>query len=60
MVTPVEVDINDPAFQNPTKRVGKIYKKDEADRLSKEKGWVFKEEVKKKADGEELCHHQIQ
>lgn len=46
LVTPVEVDINDPAFQNPTKRVGKIYKKDEADRLSKEKGWVFKEEVK--------------
>jgi carbamate kinase len=40
------VDIQDPAFKNPTKRIGKIYQKSEADRLSAEKGWVFKEEVK--------------
>ena len=40
------VDKNDPALQNPTKRVGKIYMKDEADKLAREKGWVFKEEIK--------------
>lgn len=46
LVTQVMVDKNDPAFQNPTKRVGKIYSKEEADKLSSEKGWIFKEEVK--------------
>ncbi len=49
MVTQVVVDKDDPAFQNPTKRVGKIYTKEQADKLSKENGWIFKEEVK--ADG---------
>ncbi len=42
LVTQVEVDPNDPAFENPTKRVGKIYSKEEADKLAKEKGWIFK------------------
>jgi len=42
LVTQVEVDKDDPAFENPTKRVGKIYSKEDADRLSKEKGWIFK------------------
>jgi carbamate kinase len=46
LVTQVVVDKNDPAFQNPTKRVGKIYQKEEADKLAADKGWVFKEEVK--------------
>lgn len=46
MVSQVIVDKNDPAMSNPTKRVGKIYMKEEADRLAKEKGWVFKEEIK--------------
>ena len=46
MVSQVIVDKNDPALQNPTKRVGKIYMKDEADKLAQEKGWVFKEEIK--------------
>ncbi len=46
LVTQVMVDKNDPAFQNPTKRIGKIYQKDEADRLAQAHGWVFKEEVK--------------
>lgn len=49
LVTQVEVDKDDPAFQDPQKRVGKIYSKEEADKFTKEKGWVFKEEVK--ADG---------
>jgi len=42
MVTLVEVDEHDPAFKNPTKRIGKIYSKEEADRLSSEKNWMFK------------------
>lgn len=50
LVTQVLVDKDDPAFANPTKRVGKIYQKIEADKLAKEKGWVFKED-KKMPDG---------
>ncbi len=46
LVTQVVVDKNDPAFANPTKRVGKIYSKEEADKLFEERGWIFKEEVK--------------
>ncbi len=46
LVTMVEVDKNDEAFKNPTKRVGKIYSKEEADKLSQEKGWIFKESPK--------------
>jgi carbamate kinase len=42
ILTMVEVDPNDPAFQNPTKFVGPVYEQDEADRLKAEKGWVFK------------------
>ncbi len=46
LVTSVLVDINDPAFTNLTKRVGRIYSKEDADKLTEKKGWVFKEEVK--------------
>lgn len=46
LVTPVVVDHDDPAFQNPTKRVGRIYTKEQADELAAKKGWVFKEEIK--------------
>lgn len=42
MVTLVEVDENDPAFNNPSKRIGKIYAKEEAEKLSNEKNWIFK------------------
>lgn len=42
LVTLVEVDQNDPAFENPSKRIGKIYMKEEADKLAREKGWMFK------------------
>ncbi len=47
LVTQVEVDPNDPAFQNPTKQVGKIYSKQEADKIAREKGWIFKPSPKK-------------
>ncbi len=46
MITQVVVNKDDEAFSNPTKRVGKICSRDEADRISSEKGWIFKEEVK--------------
>ena len=46
LVTQVVVDNQDTAFKNPMKRVGKIYSREEAARISEQKGWVFKEEVK--------------
>src|SRR5574338_796388 len=44
ILTMVEVDLNDPAFQNPTKVVGPVYDQTEADRLKMEKGWIFKKD----------------
>jgi carbamate kinase len=44
VLTMVEVDPNDQAFSNPTKFVGPVYGKDEADSLAAEKGWVFKQD----------------
>jgi carbamate kinase len=44
ILTMVEVDPDDPAFQNPTKFVGPVYEKEEADRLKGEKGWAFKQD----------------
>lgn len=46
IITQVLVEINDPAFADPQKRVGKIYSKEQADELSGKKGWLFKEEIK--------------
>ncbi len=46
IVTQVIVNKNDPAFNDPQKRIGKIYTKEEADALSAKKGWIFREEVK--------------
>jgi carbamate kinase len=42
LLTLVEVDATDPAFGNPTKPIGPIYTKEEADQLGAEKGWTFK------------------
>ena len=42
ILTMVEVDPDDPAFTNPTKFVGPIYEKAEADALAAEKGWTVK------------------
>ena len=44
ILTMVEVDQADPAFGDPTKFVGPIYDKDDADRLAADKGWVFKQD----------------
>jgi carbamate kinase len=46
LVTSVMVDIDDPAFHDPQKRIGKIYTKEQADELTAKKGWTFREEVK--------------
>jgi carbamate kinase len=42
ILTMVEVDPDDPAFTNPTKFVGPIYEKAQADALAAEKGWTVK------------------
>src|SRR5947199_2440338 len=42
LLTMVEVNGDDPGFQNPTKLVGPIHEKAEADRVAASKGWVFK------------------
>src|SRR4051812_297980 len=46
ILTMVQVDPDDPAFDDPTKFVGPIYSKDEADKLAQAKNWVFKEDGK--------------
>lgn len=45
LVTQVLVDPNDPLFKNPTKPVGSFYSKEEADKIAKEMGYVFKEDA---------------
>ena len=39
MLTMIEVDPDDPAFQNPTKPIGPVYDKETAERLAAEGGW---------------------
>lgn len=42
LLTMIEVDPDDPAFQNPTKFVGPVYDKTEADKLAADRNWVVK------------------
>ena len=42
LLTMIEVDPKDPAFANPTKFIGPVYDKADADRLAADKGWAFK------------------
>jgi carbamate kinase len=44
LLTMIEVDPADPAFNNPTKFIGPVYGKEEADRLAAEKKWAFKQD----------------
>lgn len=39
ILTQVEVDKEDPAFQSPSKPIGPVYSHEDAQRLAKEKGW---------------------
>ena len=41
-LTMIEVDPEDPAFQNPTKPIGPIYDQESAEKMAREKGWTFK------------------
>ena len=41
LLTQIEVDPNDPAFQNPTKFIGPVYTHQAAKRLSAEHGWTI-------------------
>ena len=44
ILTMVEVDPDDPAFADPTKFIGPVYDKPEAERLAAEKGWAIKQD----------------
>ena len=44
ILTRVRVDDDDPAFDNPTKPVGPFYTEEDAQRLSRERGWVVGED----------------
>ncbi len=46
LVSMTLINPNDPAFQNPTKGIGKIYSEQEAQKLQEEKGWIFKPSTK--------------
>lgn len=41
VLTMVEVDPGDPAFQRPTKPIGPVYEAAEGERLAREHGWVM-------------------
>ena len=42
ILTMTEVDPDDPAFADPTKPIGPVYAKAEADALAEEKGWAMR------------------
>jgi carbamate kinase len=44
LITQVEVDPRDPAFDAPTKPIGRIHPHADAERLAREHGWQFVEE----------------
>lgn len=45
IVSQVVVDKSDPAFKNPTKPIGEFYDEKTARALSREKGWIVKEDA---------------
>ncbi len=44
ILTMIEVDGADPAFQQPTKFIGPVYDQADAERLAAEKGWAIKQD----------------
>ncbi|HEV2188950.1 MAG TPA: carbamate kinase, partial [Stellaceae bacterium] len=44
LLTMVEVDGDDPNFANPTKFIGPVYSRSQAQRLAAKKGWLMKED----------------
>ena len=45
LITQVVVDKDDPAFEHPTKPIGMFYTKEEADKISHDKGYKFVEDA---------------
>jgi len=43
-ITQVVVSKNDPAFNNPTKFIGPFFNKEQSEKLSKEEGWLMRED----------------
>jgi carbamate kinase len=41
LLTRIEVARDDPAFMHPTKPIGPVYERDEAERLAAERGWTI-------------------
>lgn len=48
VITEVLIDINDEAFNTPTKPIGPYYLKEEAELLSKSNKWILKEDPRKR------------
>jgi carbamate kinase len=46
VITRVIVNKNDVAFQNPAKFIGPLYDKETADKLTRERGWAFRWDVR--------------
>ena len=44
LLTQVEVDPDDPAFENPSKQIGPFFDEEEAKRVQEELGWLMKED----------------
>ena len=57
LLTMIEIDAHDPAFQNPTKFIGPVYDKAEADRVAADKHWTFKQDGN---TGAAWCPHRSQ
>ncbi|MGZ4569087.1 MAG: carbamate kinase [Blastococcus sp.] len=47
VVTMTEVDPDDPAFQDPSKFVGPVYPREDAERIAAQRGWVFRQDGEK-------------
>ena len=45
VVTQVVVDPEDPAFREPCKPIGRFHTREEAEAISREKGWLFREDA---------------
>lgn len=43
IVTTVRVDGDDPSFRNPTKPIGRVLPKEDAERFARDEGWAIKE-----------------
>jgi carbamate kinase len=41
VLTMIEVDADDPAFKSPSKPIGPVYTREQAERMTKERGWAM-------------------